>query len=606
MRKRKFAHILKPNKSVNNPAQFLFFDTETQEVPISTSQKYHELKLGWACYWKRRPKGVKDTEVWKYFEDPKVFWDFLASRVHSKEKMYVIAHQMTFDFVVSGGMKLVTEYGYKLKNLFEKDRVFIAIYKAQDKTIIFLDNTNFFPMTLRMLGRNIGLKKKKINFKTCTMRELSDYCKRDVEILLATWKKWLKFRVDNDLGNFGVTVAQQALKTYTHRFMPEKIYIHDQNTLAKFERKSYYGGRVDCFRLGNYKDEFFYLVDVNSMYPSVMVDNLYPVKLKQYYENINCSFLKLLLEKYSVISEVTLKTKKRYFPYRYNKKVIYPVGEFTTYLCTPELKYALKRNLLKEIKKIACYEHAIIFNDYVNFFYQKKNEAKMAGNSADALFYKYMLNTLYGKFGQKGGEWVKVGENPPDIIYIINEANSRTGEIYQLRSLHGLVQKRVKEGESFNSFVPISAHVTSYSRVKMLNLIEKAGWENTYYVDTDSLFVNQKGYNNLASEIEENKLGSLSVEKVAENITIFGNKDYEFGDLKKCKGIRYSDYKISDGVYIQEIWPSFRGIMKQKDKYKYYVTLRKKKLKRKYDKGIVLPSGKVKPLTFPLSESFLF
>lgn len=606
MRKRKFAHVLKPNKTNRNPAQFLFFDTETHEHTIKPTKKYLELKLGWACYWKRRPEGVKDTITWKYFEDPKTFWDFLTSKVHDETKLYVIAHQMTFDFVVSEGMKYITKYGYTLKNLFEKDRVFIAIYKSDRKTIIFLDNTNYFPMPLKMLGKAVGLKKGKINFKTCSKDELLKYCKRDVEILLATWKKWIKFRIDNDLGNFGVTVAQQALKTYAHRFMPEKIYIHDQNTLAKFERKAYYGGRVDCFRLGNYTDDFYHLVDVNSMYPSVMVNNLYPVKLKQYYENIDCSFLKTLLKKYSVVTEVIVKTKQRFFPVRMDKKVVYPVGEFTTFLCTPELKFALDRNLLVEIKKIACYEQAVIFNDYVDFFYNKKKEADKTGNSADSLFYKYMLNTLTGKFGQKGGEWIKVGENPPDLIYVINEIDSVTGEIYQLRSLHGLVQKRVKEGEAFHSFVPITAHITSYSRVKMLNLIEKAGWENVYYVDTDSLFTNMKGYDRLESEIEENKLGMLSVKKVAEDITIFGNKDYEFGDLKKCKGIRWDAYEISEGVYTQEVWPTLRGILRQKDTNKYYVTTRKKVLKRKYDKGILLPSGIVKPLTFPLSEPSLF
>ncbi|GAH24689.1 unnamed protein product, partial [marine sediment metagenome] len=405
---------------------------------------------------------------------------------------------------------------------------------------------------------------------------------------------------------FDKDTAAKALKTYAHRFMPEKIYIHDQNTLAKFERKAYYGGRVDCFRLGNYTDDFYHLVDVNSMYPSVMMNNLYPVKLKQYYENIDCNFLRQLLKKYSVVAEVIVKTKQRFFPVRLEKKVVYPVGEFTTFLCTPELKFALNRNLLKEIKKIACYEQAVIFNDYVDFFYNKKIEADKIGNSADSLFYKYMLNTLTGKFGQKGGEWIKVGENPPDLIYVINEIDSKTGERYQLRSLHGLVQKRVKEGEAFHSFVPITAHITSYSRVKMLYLIEKAGWENVYYVDTDSLFTNMKGYDRLESEMGENKLGMLSVEKVAEDITIFGNKDYEFGDLKKCKGIRWDAYEISEGVYTQEVWPTLRGILRQKDKNKYYVTTRKKVLKRKYDKGILLPSGIVKPLTFPLSEPSLF
>uniref|UniRef100_A0A6H1ZMB7 DNA-directed DNA polymerase n=1 Tax=viral metagenome TaxID=1070528 RepID=A0A6H1ZMB7_9ZZZZ len=606
MKKRKFAHILKPNKTTTNPAQFLFFDTETLEVSITSSRKYHKLKLGWACYWKRRSEGVKDTIIWKYFETPEVFWDFLTSKVHSKEKLYVIAHNMVFDFTVLEGLKYLPKYDYKLTNLFEKNRLFIAIYRQDDKKIVFLDNLNYFVMPLKMLGRSIGLKKKEVDFGTASKSELLKYCKRDVEILLKTWEKWISFRIENDLGNFGITIAQQALRTYCHRFMPEKIYIHDQTTLSEFERKAYYGGRVECFKLGHLTDDFYHNVDVNSMFPSVMINNLYPVKLKQYYENVNCTFLNKLMKSYSVIAEVTLKVKRPLFPLRKEYKVIYPVGEFTTFLCTPELKVALKRNQIKKILKIAIYEQADIFSDYVRYFYNKKQKAQDKNNSADALFYKYMLNTLYGKFGQKGGEWIKVGENPPDIIYMIQEFDSLTGEHYYLRSINGLVQKRVEEGEAFHSFVAISAHVTSYARVKLLALIEKAGRSNVFYCDTDCLFTNQKGYDNLESEMHENKLGYLSVKKVAENIVIYGNKDYEFGNIKRCKGISFKDDQINNNTYIQERWPSFKGIMRQKDKNKYYTTKVKKKLKRVYDKGIVTKSGKIKPFTFPLSEPSLF
>jgi len=235
-----------------------------------------------------------------------------------------------------------------------------------------------------------------------------------------------------------------------------------------------------------------------------------------------------------------------------------------------------------------------------------KNKAKNSGNSADSLFYKYMLNTLYGKFGQKGGEWVKVGENPTDIIYMIQEFDSVTGEHYWLRSINGLVQKRVEEGEAFHSFVAIAAHVSSYARVKLLKMIEKAGQSNVFYCDTDSLFVNMKGYDNLESEIQENKLGYLNVKKVAENIVIYGNKDYEFGNIKRCKGISFRDEQLNNNTYIQERWPSFKGIMRQKDKNKYFTTKVRKKLKRVYDKGIVTKKGVVKPFTFPLSEPSLF
>jgi len=63
-----------------------------------------------------------------------------------------------------------------------------------------------------------GCPKLKINFKTCTLEQLSEYCKRDVEILLKTWQKYFAWFIENDLGNFGVTISSQSFNTFRHRF----------------------------------------------------------------------------------------------------------------------------------------------------------------------------------------------------------------------------------------------------------------------------------------------------------------------------------------------------------------------------------------------------
>ncbi|GAI98595.1 unnamed protein product, partial [marine sediment metagenome] len=147
---------------------------------------------------------------------------------------------------------------------------------------------------------------------------------------------------------------------------------------------------------------------------------------------------------------------------------------------------------------------------------------------------------------------------------------------------------------------------TSYARVKLLSLIKKAGWKNVYYIDTDCLFVNQKGYDRLESEIKEGALGKLKYVGVTDKLIVFGNKDYVFGSLKKCKGISFNAVQIDDNTYYQEYWSTFRSILRQKDKNKYIVKVVEKELKRKYKKGEVTKSGIVKPLTFPLSEPSLF
>jgi len=82
--------------------------------------------------------------------------------------------------------------------------------------------------------------------------------------------------------------------------------------------------------------------------------------------------------------------------------------------------------------------------------------------------------------------------------------------------------------EASNSFVAIASFVTAYARCYLWELIEKAGEENVLYMDTDSLFVTKKGYENLKDYLDNKELGKLKLEDVTEDLTIWGAKLYKF------------------------------------------------------------------------------
>ncbi|GAI61331.1 unnamed protein product, partial [marine sediment metagenome] len=83
-------------------------------------------------------------------------------------------------------------------------------------------------------------------------------------------------------------------------------------------------------------------------------------------------------------------------------------------------------------------------------------------------------------------------------------------------------------------------------------------------------------------------------------LIIHGLKDYERDSKTVIKGIRKNAVKISEGVYQQEQWSSFKGLLHSGDINNYTVKTVTKHLSRKYTKGIVTDSGVVKP--FCLAE----
>jgi len=80
------------------------------------------------------------------------------------------------------------------------------------------------------------------------------------------------------------------------------------------------------------------------------------------------------------------------------------------------------------------------------------------------------------------------------------------------------------------------------------------------------------------------------------SLNIRGLKDYSTGTKHVVKGVRKTAVEISSGVYEQEQWPSFRGLLRSNETDTYTVKKITKVLNRKYTKGHVNPDGTVRPL----------
>lgn len=590
------AHRLKSNKRTYVPTQFIFFDTETYQVKKSKYSSVHKLKLGWACYWRRSSAVYPDLVKWKEFKRKSTFWDFVEANIRTKTRLVLMSHNVVFDFTVAGGWSDLINRGWKLDRLYEKNHTFIARYKKTSKTILILDNMNYFVTSLAKLGDQVGLEKFKIDFSKCTDQELSGYCKRDVEILLKTWQQYFAWFIENDLGNFGVTISSQSFNTFRHRFMPSDIFIHNRRYVLNLERESYFGGRTECFKLGSFTKDKYYYLDVNSMYPSVMRSGWYPVKYLNYDLKCTPQVLKFYLQKYCIVARVRINTKNPIVPVRKKLKVIFPVGSFEAVLSTAELKLALRENAIEKVISVAIYKREKIFKSFIDFFYAERLKAKQEGNSAYDLFFKIIMNSLYGKFGQQMGEWTTIGKCDPKDVEYWSEIVSGQSKIYKYRKINGLLQRYDSKHEAFNSFPAIASHVTAAARVKMWELMVKAGRGNVYYCDTDSLFVNQAGYDNLKPELDKFKLGKLKLVDVTNDLRLFGCKSYIFGDLKRHKGRKRDAVKIDKDTFRQSQWSTLKSLIQEGNLVDYKVKDIVKHFTGIYDKGNVDKDGNVRPL----------
>lgn len=521
---------------------------------------------------------------------------FVLSCCGDKRALYVFSANIWFDLRVSGLLKALVDSDFKIKMCYSGGKCFLMKMTREKQTIRFINIQNIFPVSVKKIGDIIGMEKLHVDFDKVTDEDLLTYCRRDTEIIVNAVLYWLKFIKDHDLGSFGPTLASQAFNAYRHKYMSSPIMIHDRRDVLEHERAGYFGGRTECFFVGEIKGRTMYVLDINSQYPYVMRENNFPYALRYTSTDTTPEQLYNLSDNYCVVGRCRLDTNEPVYARRYDNKTVFPVGRFETTLCTASFRYAYEHEHVVSVSKASIYRGAKIFEKWVIDLYTLRQKYMKEGKHTMTYLVKLLLNSLYGKFGQKTDDVIEEKFGLPEEYFTELYYDQTKAQWYTIVRI-GNYQKvmRTKTEEAFHSFPTISAHVTDYARLYLWKLINVAGRDNVYYVDTDSLYVNYSGYRKLRPFINDMELGMLKLEAKSTYFKIYAPKDYIFGDFTKLKGIPKSAIPIDDNTFDCVMFPGMKRDLQKGMLDDYVIERRIKHLQRKYDKGTVTSSGRVEP-----------
>ena len=603
-------HILKHNAVGEIPRHFAFLDIETKAHIIDdevTAQRFH---LGYLAT-VRRPQNV--SEPWPahytYLDSLSTLYTAIDVAIPPKTTLYLYAHNAQFDTQAGDLIRGLRGRGWKLSFLITEHSKFMMKWAKDTRKLWILDSANLFPLPLATLAKSLGLEKGHVDFDTADDVTLATYCKQDVAILVEALRQWVAFVHDQELGKFSLTLASQAFAAYRHRFMPMPVYIHTRKPVIDIERLAYFGGRVECLRIGELPVQPYYMLDVNSLYPYVMQTGQFPHKYAGIFVRPPLGHVQQLAQHYTVAAEVRIETDRPIVPYRTARDLWWPTGEFATTLIGDELVEAIRCGIVREVERAVTYERAPIFREYVSDLYARRQEFTAAGNTAFAFFCKLLLNSLYGKFGQRARGWQKIGTCDPERIEFTRWLDV-DHKSYSVRYLAGIVETLVDLGNSRNSFVAIAASVSAAARMHLWRLMQTVPEGHLYYVDTDSLLVDQAGLDALRCKISQTgEIGRLKIQAEATHVVIRGPKSYIFGETVKQKGIPASAIQTGPDTWEYVQWQSLDGSVH--DGVSGEVRQRKmiKQLSHYYRKGHVNEEGWVSPFVLssplPLSVSLL-
>jgi hypothetical protein len=306
-----------------------------------------------------------------------------------------------------------------------------------------------------------------------------NYVRRDTESLLQVLECALDTIRTNvaKIDSFGPTIASTALKVFRTIYSGPSIAIPTDAGERKFLRDGYAGGRVECFSPSLQKRINVY--DINSLYPHAMVSCQIPISDRTRWS-------KRFDPERTGVWHVEWKQYDRSIP-----PVLLLGGdgvyEGTGFFYTPELAALVRidpRAKIEVVRGLVFTDVGKPFDEYVRLLFALRRTDKAGPLS---LLCKYLLNSLYGKFGQRTTrKTIRVQsrfDSPTEYRWFIE--TNRPIELDAAKGVYMCQSNRVCNFEHVGIAGTITSQARSILYEGILSAIRRGG--SVVYCDTDSV-----------------------------------------------------------------------------------------------------------------------
>lgn len=417
---------------------------------------------------------------------------------------------------------LISDKGqfYSMKIIFEKKG-------KKTKYVQIYDSLKILPFSVSQIAKGFNLPISKLEIDYNENREIGhelsqieiDYIRNDVDIVARA------LDVLFSQGLTKMTQGSNALYDYKNtvttknfeRWFPIPDYDYDV-------RQSYKGGFT--YLNPAYKDKDIgegLVLDVNSLYPSVMHDRPLPYGEGVYFQgkyiqdgvyNLYVQMFTCQFElKEGYIPTIQLKNNLLFVPTQYLSSS--EGEEITMCLTSVDLELFLEHYHVYNMEYHSGWKFKSttgLFTEYIDKWTKVKTESKKNGNKAMYTLAKLMLNALYGKFALNPNVQSKIPYKDNGIVkYMLGEKETRN-PIY----------------------IPVGTFVTAWARYKAITSAQKV-YKMFAYADTDSLHLDIKLPPELSkiSNDELEKLTTADLQKYGVDIpSDFDVDPYQLGAWK--------------------------------------------------------------------------
>lgn len=469
MAKRKYQPTLKPltGKKTRKPPKFAVCDVEAHDwidfklMGFYDGEEYHEFRTmyDFVEYTVEARKRKNITEIYAHFGG-------------IYDNMFILKELIRENYIIEG----MVPRGSGLL-------CFSYYPKGQEHLKITVkDSSALFPFGLSSLTESFKVTHIKQEFDFASWDgsitpELCEYLRYDCIGLWEAIEAYRKWPLIAKAGHAD-TMASQAVRVLRLFMFKEMKALGDK--VDEFVRLGYFGGRTEIFKPFYKGKKPLYCYDVNSLYPTVMLEDM-PGNFKKWTTKYDPDCMGFFEATVQVPKDMKIPPLPTVQTLGKSTKLIFPTGTFSGVWSTVELEYAKSLG----VKVISTGTGAVfenyggLFRKFVNTLYEMRLEAKSKGDGVGSTLTKILLNSCYGRMGlDKDKEELlfddfSSGLSPHCEIEV-------DGKIYP-------IMKRAKRLEKTFTNVAVAAWVTSLARIHMHRIYMECG-DELYYTDTDSIF----------------------------------------------------------------------------------------------------------------------
>lgn len=397
----------------------------------------------------------------------------------------------------------------------------ILVHVRQGKnTWHFCDSYWLLRDSLRKIGKSVGIEKGNADesvdfYERASFQELRDYNEQDCRILYTAIER---FETEiNELGsNLRATIASTAMTLFRTRYLKENISTFAAGNVAA--RNSYHASRVEVITKHCGKGKLY---DINSSFPFAMTK---PVPGSLSHSNRTIPSEGVYLAHVEIaIPEMHLPP----IPLRRADKIFFPTGKWRAWFSAPDIELIeASGGRITKVREVMHYNPTLALRDYALDIYERRRRET---DDFRRLVYKYLLNSLYGKFAEQTEKqtlWV----NPAWIGCPHDGEHPNDECITELMPGVILVTDKV---DIPHEHVPIATTITANARRTLYDYLIQC--ENVAYCDTDSVVTT-------STLPTSDALGGLKLELEFDEGEFLRPKLYRLDQRVKAKGFSRMTY----------------------------------------------------------------